>query len=71
LIERCRDLQRRTHDQRMLWLAARIIGADSGLGKSLEVAITPPRYKAKRKPSQPPKGELNSRSAHSGTDGAR
>ncbi len=73
LIARCRDLQARNpHDTRMLWLTARVITADSILGKQLAKVLAPPRRKAKRKRRQSVDAkiaELNSHFANFDTGG--
>jgi hypothetical protein len=65
LLARCRDLQARNpRDVRMLWLAARIITADSILGKQLAKVLAPPRRKAKTKRRQRVEAKIAELNSH-------
>lgn len=71
LLERCREFGVHPRDVRMLWLSARVVGADADLGMRVAKLLAPPRRKAKNKRRQPVDGELNSHSSNFCTPGPR
>jgi hypothetical protein len=71
LLERCRQFGVHPGDVRMLWLSARVVGANAVLGMRAAKLLKEPRRKAKRKRLQPVDGELNSHSSNFCTLGPR